>query len=1114
MKRKLFKILSSVCCVALLLSVFATGAFAHTLSKEGLGEAGAIEPIITDCTWYYLGKVVSTHQQAKYFVIKMDGQKYDEQLYISFPAEGGFRLQSKHEYQTEVEASNVGLFEPSSIKNIDYSTVDGAVVMKGADNTVVRYKADGDGFLLEILNGADRVIYITDEQISFGYNIKGKVVQTMVEMPLRPDKEAIYNGSSRYSASNVVGQHFSLTNKDCFSNEEHSYANVPLFHSNRGYSIWFNMTYPGEANFGCETASSKNKYTITFQGDKLDFYLWTGEPLENLKKYTKITGTSGMTEEWTFGFWTGATSLAWNGENSTQYFSNPYENMKMVLEGFKDNYNFYPEACYGEGVLSNTLSMSYTNARNVKMFGYMRPFELIASIRNTLATYFSETPVKDAQGNFVTTGYPYTYNTLQLQKTGHYTFTPSSWLDMTNPSFKDWVTVKHGAQMGWGGAGAMIDMGENMTYQGTAFIGIDAAEAHNLGAYYYAKYAYEAWHEKRGNDFVLFSRSATAGSQYYTAQFQGDQSCDYKGFYKAVRDMISRGAGGFNLYGSDMGGFSYSPSKDLWNRWVVLSTFSPYMRQHGYYIRVPWDIGYTADSNFGSYYYLRKNIVPSVMDAAMDANLNADPIVTGFMMEYPYDLSLRSIDNQYLFCDDFLVCAVTEEDTHTLEVTLPNGSTWYNLFTNEKVRGDQTLLMEAPSNYMPIFVKGGSVKAINLPDSMTLMDEMHDEGNKIFGDQPETFAHESLLITPPDKERETKIYTKVGKSDDFREFDYTTETYKNTPADKGAFKLTNAAGSRRQIVLALGVTAADVTCDGKKLTRLDHKPDYLNEEFGYYVDLTGMTTIYVPAGWKELSIVKGDVTYKPYAMQKEDGAVNQMYDGDISTAYQLSLSKPSYFTLDTADTEKVGRIAVKWSVGFAQSYDIEYSADGENWDKILPDAEAEFTVTEGGGGVDILNFEPVDAAFFRINVEKRGDTQPLPTIYEIEFFAPDDYVMEIQPDEEEEEEYVEEYEEIIWDEDPNDDDIGEDEENEGKDADEGKDANEGGKKVIKRKLLTTTNHTWLIILIAGIVVVIATALTLLFILLNRKKKKAALAAVAAADEAVEETPTDFPEAEV
>lgn len=1063
MNLKFLRTLVLSCCVVLFVTMFAPVASAHTFSTDGLYTPFQ-EPILKNYTWSPIEKVTGIAQESKYFVIKTTSGGFEEELYISLPAEGGFRLQSKHEYQKAVEVSNVGLFEPSSIAVIDYKTdSEGAVIMKGADGTVVRYLPDGNGFVLEVLNaGGSRIIYITNEQISLAHKKDGTVVRTMVEMPVEPEKEAIYNGSNRFTGPNVVGEHFSLTNKDCYSNPDYSYGNIALFHSNRGYSVWFNMTYPGEADFG---HADPEKYTITFDGDKLDFYLWTGTPLENLKKYTDLTGTSGVTEEWTFGFWAGAASQAY----TTTEQMNAYANIQTLVEGFKENWNFYPEALYGESAGMTAQALTYTKQRGIRMLGWMRPYNTVDELTALLPGY-NATPIKNADGSFASTGFPFVYNDLTLKESGLYVFTQAGWMDTSNPSFKDVLTAKFQKLWEGGLSGMMIDMGENLTYKGTCWNGLSANEMHNLNSYYYAKHANEAWSEYHGNDYALFLRSSSAGSQYWSANFQGDQTADYDGYSSVISDMISRGAGGFNLYGSDMGGFSSHPTKDLWNRWVVLSTFSPYMRSHGVVIHMPWKYGDAAIENFGDYYYLRKNLVPSIMSAAIDANKTSNPMVKGMMMAYPYYLSLKDVDNQYLFCDDFLVCAVETADQHCLEVSLPQGNSWYNLFTHEMLKGGQKLTVEAPSNFMPVFVKDGAVKAINLPDSMQLMAEMHDEEDTEFSE------HESLLITPPNAKRETVIYTKEGESEDFRTYKSTTETYVSTPKDTATFTVSNAAGSRRQIILALGVTAADVTVDGEKLTRLEYTPDYYNEEYGYHVDLSGMTTIYVPAGWKELTVTKGKGGYVAHAASEDNEAgMHRMFDGDVATVYALSPgeSKWQMYLKDDA-VQTIGRIEVKWAAGFLQSYDIEYSADGgATWELLLPEGEEEHTVSAGGGGIDILEFTPVKANCLRIVKAKMGDVTAQLGIYELNVFAPDEFQALIPGGDDNPDEFYDEDE--FWPDDWDDTD------------DDGK---KGGYTTIKRKKTIYPGFpVWGIVLIVGGCVIVATGILLLILFLLRKKKK-------------------------
>lgn len=1136
MKRKMTRLLVCVCCVAMLFTAFGTFAYAHEIDTSK--NAAIAHPVQQGYKWYPISYKASdtanfyTEQKETYFVIHAMAGTHREDLYISFPQEGGFRLQSQHDVENrkEPDVSNVGLFEPSSIKVIDYNnSTPGVVVMKGTDNTEVRFSSNDSGFTLEISNAKDRkIVYITSGQISYAYDRLGNILRTMVEMPL-VNKEAIYNGSMRFQTPNVVGTHFSLTNADCWSYEDYSYGNVPLFHSNRGYSIWFNMTYPGEADMG---ETNPEKYSIKLDGDKLDFYLWTGEPLDNLKKYTSLTGTSGMSEEWTFGFWSGAMSAAFDGN----YHKNAEENMIMLFEDvYHNKYNFYPEAFYGEGKNSqNANSMLFAQARGSKVLYWFYPASGMSTMPEYLPEMTKSTPIFDADGKCISTGYPYIYTTPLLKLMNIYSFSQTTWYDFSNPSSIDVIKARMWQLWQWGLAGAMIDYGENLSFSGTCFNGLSGMEMHNLNSYYYAKNANIAWTDyyaentEHANDFVLFERSTVAGAQYWSGNFLGDQRSTWEGYQKAIYDMISMGAGGYNLYGADIGGLGGTPQNDLWNRWVVLGTFSPYMRQHGSDIHMSTKHGITATENFGKYYYLRKNLVPSVMSAAMDANQTANPMVKGMMMAYPYQLWLGNVNNQYLFCDDFLVCPVTETSQYTQRVYLPSGHTWYSLFTYDKFAGGNKkgILVEAPANFMPVFVKDGAVKALNLPETMKLSDEMHDEEDASEGltFAPETVKKRALLITPPDNERSSTIYTKSGYSTDYRTYDYTTEIYTSTPNGSDFTVSIEDEKSTRRIVLALGVCASKITVDGVELQRLDHMPDYYNDEIGYYVDLEGLTTILMPSTWTSLSITKGEVGHKQVALAPFDKqAVESMLNDSLNDYYDLPLSGSTEVQIANNEIKEIGMIKVRWTTGFAATYDIEYSEDGDNWSLIEPSEEEKYiispddeeryivfddevhTVTVSDGGIDTIKFDPVEAAYLRITKHQDGDTLTMPGIYSFEVYEPDSFTP-IPVDEGDEDDGDD-----LWDEDEDDEDDGDDswdEEDPDEPDDSGDDNNTDSKKKKRiKRIITSYFPVWAIILIVGGGVLLATGIVLLVLLLiKRKKKQEAEAALAAEGE----TPTDFP----
>ena len=941
-------------------------------------------PTPKNYTWYALGAATGTQKDTNYFVIDTKAGEHAESLYVSFPKEGGFRIQSLHELQkengaTKPEVSNVGLFEPSALEKITYTTDGGAVKMTGTDGTVVKYTQSDSGFALTIYKANDdKVVSLTNRQFSFAYNRKGEVIRSMVEFPLA-DKEAIYGGGERYNGANQVGKTISLTNLDCWSQPEYSYNNVPLFHSNRGYSVWFNMTYVGEADIG---DTNSHKYSVKFDGSKLDLYLWQGMPLDNLKKYTALTGTSGVSETWTYGFWTGAQNEAFEKTE----LANTYANIMALINGYKEHYSFYPDACYAEGAAArNAQVTSFLRRNNVKTLGWFSPDVWkdlgLGTIYDILPTH-SELPIIDTNGNVIDSGHPFGYDTTFFKKYGKYRITSKNYIDFSNPSSVEMITAAWQQYWDWGISGSMVDFGEWYPFTATYFNGLSGDEMHNLMSYYYAKASYEAWTAGRSNDYVLFQRSGCAGSQYYSGNFLGDNVSEYvgkdgNGYNAVISAMISMGASGFNLYGADLGGLGGTPTNDLWNRWVSLSLFSPYMRQHGSVIHQPWNYGQLATQNFGKVYYLRKNLVPSIESAAIKAEKTSDPIIKGMVMAYPYQLSLANVENQYLFCDDFLVCPVTTENVYYQKVSLPKGSTWYELNTYRAYDGGQTFDAEAPTSDFPVFVKGGAVKAIDLPESMRLGAEMHDDSDDEFTNLP------ALLITPPDKDNTVVIYDKQGASTDYHTYNAKEETYVNAKTSDTVFTVTNSNGSARSIILALGVTAGGVEVDGKALSELRAMPDYPAKQYGYYVDADGLTTIYAPAGWKTLTVKKGSVkssAVKLSGVGSDAAEMAAMFDGNVTTSFELPRSTGAYTTVQLANTTKIDRVRIGWAVGFSNSYDVEYSTDGESWSIILPQGSDQHTVVDGGGSRDDIHFAPVEAKYLRIRTVQAGDAG-MPKVY-------------------------------------------------------------------------------------------------------------------------------------
>ncbi|MBP3381363.1 MAG: hypothetical protein J6L00_01850, partial [Clostridia bacterium] len=311
--RKQLKSYWTMFCVAALLLSFC--------GIHGLAYAGPQAPASPECEWSTLGAVSSIRQEKDAFFIDISayiGNAFVEDvlLQITFPIEGGFRLNISE------FSSRHGYFQPSALSDLTYKELrDGRLMMYGVGDTVLYYQKTAGGFELSVGDMKGNVsLTFSDENIHLGYQVS-TIVKTKMTLPLAAD-EAIYNGSERFNDVNQVGYVFSLRNVDAAYHganslsETHTdtYINLPIFHSSAGYSVWYNMTYTGTADIG---VADKTSYTVDFDGGKFDFYMWNGTILENIKKYTAITGTSIVPPRWAFGYWLGAQAVPWRTNQTT-----------------------------------------------------------------------------------------------------------------------------------------------------------------------------------------------------------------------------------------------------------------------------------------------------------------------------------------------------------------------------------------------------------------------------------------------------------------------------------------------------------------------------------------------------------------------------------------------------------------------------------------------------------------------------------------------------------------------------------------------------------------------------------------------------------------------------
>ncbi len=160
----------------------------------------------------------------------------------------------------------------------------------------------------------------------------------------------------------------------------------------------------------------------------------------------------------------------------------------------------------------------------------------------------------------------------------------------------------------------------------------------------------------------------------------------------------------------------YSDYPELFVRWYQWGVFQPIMRSHGERKNNEvWAFGKEATPILEKYLRFRYQLLPYTYSLAYETYQTGAPFMRALWMDYPEDANVADISDEYMFGPAFLVAPVTEQGATNRQVYLPAGCDWYNYWTNEKLRGGQTITVAAPIDTLPLFVRAGSIIPLGSP---------------------------------------------------------------------------------------------------------------------------------------------------------------------------------------------------------------------------------------------------------------------------------------------------------------------------------------------------------------------------------------------------------------
>ena len=233
----------------------------------------------------------------------------------------------------------------------------------------------------------------------------------------------------------------------------------------------------------------------------------------------------------------------------------------------------------------------------------------------------------------------------------------------------------------------------------------------------------------------LLTRSGFAGEQRYsTATWSGDIGTRWEDMRAQMTAGLNYSMSGLPFWGMDQGGFcvenrymqaqsEYERTgvenedlkewRELQARWSQFGTFIPLFRVHGQWpLREIWNLAPENHPCYQSFVYydkLRYRLMPYLYSMAGWVHLKDYTMMRGLIMDFNGDWQVTNIKDQWMFGPALMVCPVAHYKARNRSVYFPKQTGWYNLYSGEYVEGGQSLIVDAPYERIPVFVREGSI---------------------------------------------------------------------------------------------------------------------------------------------------------------------------------------------------------------------------------------------------------------------------------------------------------------------------------------------------------------------------------------------------------------------
>lgn len=198
------------------------------------------------------------------------------------------------------------------------------------------------------------------------------------------------------------------------------------------------------------------------------------------------------------------------------------------------------------------------------------------------------------------------------------------------------------------------------------------------------------------------------------------------------------------MFGVDTCGFNGNSDMELCNRWMQLSAFFPFYRNHNVLASRSQEPYSTCRCKARSKIYsnvvlavwasvaeasrtamnIRYQLLPYMYTLFHLAHTTGSTVMRALAWEFPNEPNLKDADRQFLLGPSLLVTPVLVQGATSVQGVFPGiaqGQVWYDWYTLAAVDAapGENKTIEAPLGHIPVFVRGGSILPIQKPGYTT-----------------------------------------------------------------------------------------------------------------------------------------------------------------------------------------------------------------------------------------------------------------------------------------------------------------------------------------------------------------------------------------------------------